>query len=137
MRGKGRVLFVDDDELLASAARVGLSRLGYEVITETEPKKALLTLTRDRNFDLVITDYAMPGMSGLVLAKELLKKQPRLPIILCTGFSAEVDEATTKKAGIRAFLMKPYTRAQLALAVTRVLHRTSKKREAEDNRESR
>ncbi len=121
LRGKGRILFVDDEDLVAQSARDALSRLGYEVTTETEPRKALDRFAGDDRFDLVITDQAMPGMSGMSLSKALLDHHPGIPIILCTGYSAGVDEQTAKAAGIREFLMKPYTRAELSNIVRKVL----------------
>ncbi len=128
VKGKGRILFVDDEELLVRAARDALSKLGYEVATETEPKKALLTFAESGSFDLVVTDHTMPGMSGLALTEALLRKRPRLPVILCTGYSPGVDEETAKAAGVRAFLMKPYTRTQLSRAVAKVLERQPTRR---------
>ena len=117
-RGKGRVLFIDDEESIASMARIALSKLGYDVRAETDPRAALRIFLKDPDrFNLVVTDQTMPHMSGLTLAGRLLAARPDIPIILSTGYSAVVDQKTAKDAGITAFVMKPLTREQLARAV--------------------
>lgn len=127
VRGRGRILVVDDEYLVAQATGDALSSLGYEVRTETEPIQALKAFVEKGSFDLVITDQAMPGMSGLNLAKRLLKNRPGIPIVLCTGYSAAVNEKTAKAAGIRELLMKPYTRTELSRIVDRVLERRTER----------
>jgi PAS domain S-box-containing protein len=129
LKGRGRILFVDDEELVVEMAKEGLSRLGYEVRTETKPEKALKAFEENGNFDVIITDQAMPGMSGMSLAKRLLEIRPDVPIILCTGYSAGMDEKTVKAAGIREFFMKPYTRTELSEIVARVLRTPGSKKE--------
>ncbi|OPY65870.1 MAG: Transcriptional regulatory protein QseF [Syntrophorhabdaceae bacterium PtaU1.Bin034] len=83
---------------------------------------ALREFSRDpARFDLVITDHAMPHMSGLTLTRRLLDVRPDIPVILCTGYGAAVDERAAKAAGIAEFLMKPLTREELAGAVKKTL----------------
>jgi CheY-like chemotaxis protein len=123
-RGSASILFIDDEEAVASMAQESLSRLGYKIQAETDPEAALKEFSRDATrFDLVITDQAMPRMSGLTLAQRVLEMRPDIPVILCTGYSETVDEKTAKEAGIGAFLMKPVTREQMANAVKRALAR--------------
>lgn len=74
-----------------------------------------------RSFDIIITDQTMPHLTGEVVAKELLRIRPDIPIILCTGFSHTMTEEKAKAIGIRAFLMKPLGRRDLALAIRHVL----------------
>jgi PAS domain S-box-containing protein len=120
--GRGSILVVDDEELIASMVEQSLSRLGYEMYAETDPEAALNLFRRDpARFDLVITDQAMPRMTGLTLAKRLLQVRRDIPILLCTGYSATVDEKSAKDAGIKGFLMKPLTRDQLAVVVKQTL----------------
>lgn len=122
LTGKGRILFVDDEEPIVSMGQRVLSGLGYEVHTETDPEKALRIFSEDpERFDLVITDQAMPRMAGLTLARRLLDKRPEIPIILNTGYSAVVNEKTAQELGIAEVLMKPLTREELARTVKRVL----------------
>jgi CheY-like chemotaxis protein len=73
------------------------------------------------SFDVVVTDMTMPQMTGIDLAKEILKVRSDIPIILCTGFSETVDESKSKLQGIRELLMKPVSLRDLAEAVSKVL----------------
>ena len=74
-------------------------------------------------FDLIITDQTMPEMTGVALAREVLAVRKEMPIILCTGFSETVSPEKAAKAGIRAFVMKPVTKKDMAQAIRRVLER--------------
>jgi PAS domain S-box-containing protein len=123
-RGRETILFVDDEEALTQLAEGMLSRLGYTVFTRTNASAALeLFCTQPNTFDIVITDQTMPGMTGITLAKRLLKVRPDLPIVLCTGYSDAVSQASVKTAGVREFLMKPLGRQDLAEAVRRALRK--------------
>jgi CheY-like chemotaxis protein len=72
-------------------------------------------------FDLVITDYTMPQMTGAGLAIEMLRIRADIPIVLCTGFSNMISEEKAKEIGICAFIMKPLIRRNLAEVIRRVL----------------
>ena len=120
--GTESILFVDDEDMLVEWAEATLEKLGYRPTALTDPAHALKTFASDPlRFDLVITDQAMPSMSGMHLARELLAIRPDIPIILCTGHSATVSPEKAKEAGIKEFLMKPVARHELAHAVRRVL----------------
>jgi PAS domain S-box-containing protein len=121
-RGKERVLFIDDEELLVEWGQALLERLGYEVTALTDSAEAFDIFSSDPSrFDLVITDQTMPHMTGLRLARELLKIRPNIPIILCTGHSDAVTPHTLKEAGVREFMLKPLAKRELSQAVRRVL----------------
>ena len=120
--GTARILFVDDEESIVESGRSTLRGLGYKVVGVTDSQDALsLFLDNPGRFDAVIADQTMPGLTGLDLAKELVKARPDIPIILCTGYSDNASPQKTKEAGIREFLMKPLTRRELAEAVHRAL----------------
>ena len=120
--GHERVLFVDDEEPLAEMGEDILSDLGYNVTVKTSSKEALALLKADPSrFDLVITDQTMPDVTGIELAREILALRPGLPIIMATGFSHIVDADKAKAAGIRAFVMKPLTKKEIARAARKVL----------------
>lgn len=126
-RGHERILFVDDDEALIQFGEGILQHLGYQVLTRNGSMEALEAFKFSPDgFDLVITDQTMPKMTGIKLAEELLRIRPDLPIILCTGYSVQAGEEAARHAGIRKFLLKPYTIKDLAEAV----------REALDSKES-
>ena len=120
--GHERILFVDDEDLLAELNSERLKSLGYEVVTTTSSREALdLFKAEPERFDLVITDYTMPHLTGVDLAKEILTIRGGIPIILCTGHSDSVSPEIAKEKGIREFLMKPLSRQEMAAAIRRVL----------------
>jgi PAS domain S-box-containing protein len=122
IRGKEHILFVDDEDILIELNKQRLSRLGYEVVATTSSTDALDLFRKEPDkFDLVITDYTMPNLTGMDLAVELLKIRATIPIILCTGHSETVSPEQAKKSGIKAFLMKPLAKQELATAIRRVL----------------
>lgn len=121
-RGSERILLVDDERMVADLCTLMLERLGYRVSASTNALDALeLIRSRSDAFDLVITDYTMPHLSGTELAAEILKICPDMPIILCTGYSERVTESAVKRLGIKGFSMKPLDRRQLAELVRTVL----------------
>ena len=121
-RGTERVLFVDDEDVMAELGQGILGRLGYTVTAMTDSEKALESFCEDpTRYDVIVTDQSMPGITGLRLAVSILKVRHDMPIILCTGHSDAVSFDIAKAAGIRGFLMKPLTRLEMAKAVRRVL----------------
>ena len=123
--GKERILIVDDEDMLVELNKQRLSRLGYEVVATTSSMEALAIFRKEPDaFDLVITDYTMPNLTGVDLAIELLKARATIPIILCTGQSDTISPEKTKEIGIRGFLMKPLSNRELAQAVRRALDMT-------------
>jgi YesN/AraC family two-component response regulator len=74
-------------------------------------------------FDLVITDMTMPGMTGDRLAVEMLRIRPGLPVILCTGFNELINMDRVKEIGIRALMMKPFLKNEMAKVIREVLER--------------
>jgi signal transduction histidine kinase len=121
-KGTERVLFVDDEKTLTSMGHRLLESLGYQVKTFTDPVAALEYFQREpEGVDLVLTDMTMPGLTGDQLAQKMLAVRPDIPIVLCTGFSIKIDEASAKALGIRAYINKPILRGDLATALRNVL----------------
>ena len=123
-RGHGEhILFVDDEEALVKVGKKMLEHLGYVVTAKSSSLEAI-TLVRDlpEAFDLVITDLTMPGLDGVAFGRRLLQIQPRLPIILTTGYSGRMTAEKVRKLGFRELLSKPCTARVLAETVQRVLH---------------
>ncbi len=99
-----------------------LEHLGYQVTAITDSEEALELFSKDpMKYDIVITDEAMPRMTGIRLATEMIKIRHNIPVILCTGHSPTASPEKAKKAGISEFVMKPVTKKQLAEVVRRVL----------------
>jgi len=120
--GRERILFVDDEDILVELNRERLAQLGYEVTATTSVLEAQEIFRKEPGrFDLVIADYTMPDMTGVDLARKLLKARGDIPIILCTGFNDEISADKARKAGIRGFLLKPQSKAELDQTIRRIL----------------
>jgi len=120
--GTERILFVDDEPMLADLGEKALKSLGYEVTARTSSIDALALFQKQPDqFDLVITDMTMPHMTGDSLARAMIKIRPDIPIILCSGYSQQISEESAKRIGFRAFVMKPILRRTLAETVREVL----------------
>ena len=120
--GAERILFVDDEQILAELGKELLESVGYKVVTETNSLQALETFRADPDgFDLVITDMTMPGLRGEELARQIIALRPGMPIILCTGYSDLIDEKQAREIGIREFVMKPYEVANFVQTIRKAL----------------
>lgn len=118
-----RVLFVDDEPSLTHIARRSLGRLGHTVTAFTDPVEALEAFrARPDAFDLVVTDLAMPQVSGIDLARAVLALRPDVPIVLTSGRVSDDQRAQAQDAGIREVLVKPFSPDELAHALQRVTH---------------
>ena len=121
-RGKEQILLVDDEEPIIDAIQKMLHHLGYRVQAMTSSLEALETFREQpHSFDLVITDQTMPLMSGSELAKAILLIRPDIPIIICTGYSENINEEKAINMGINEFIMKPLAIQELAIKVREVL----------------
>ncbi len=122
LAGKESVLLLDDEAAILSVVSAILSRLGYRVTTMQDPLKAArLTSEELAAFDLVITDMTMPGMTGIQLNGRLKALRPELPVILCSGFSHEINGENIAEVNIQAYLEKPVQKQMLAKVIRRVL----------------
>ena len=120
--GNERILFVDDEQVIVYIGEKTLGQLGYDVVTKANGVDALELFRADPDrFDLVITDMTMPRMTGDQFARELIKLRPDIPIILCTGFNPKISKEQAGKIGIKAFVMKPLVRRDMANIVRKVL----------------
>lgn len=119
--GSEHILFVDDETSLLQAGKQALERLGYQVTGITDPIEALETFRKTpEDFDLLITDFTMPGMTGLKLAEKVKGIDPGVPVILCSGFSTNIPEETIRDL-TNAFVMKPVITSDLARVIRKVL----------------
>jgi CheY-like chemotaxis protein len=121
-----RLLVVDDNKFGLSARKVVLEELGYEVEVSSSPEEALEKV-QSKHFDLLITDYRMPSMSGAELIAEVRKIRPGMPIILVSGFveAMGLNEAST---GADSVIQKSSNEVgHLVRDVERLLHRPPRK----------
>ena len=105
--GSPRILYLDDDESLVFLVERLLKRRGYRVTAHTQQEAALQALRADpAAFDLVLTDYNMPGMSGLDVAREVQAIRPELPVAVTSGFIDEELRGQAGGAGVRELIFK-------------------------------
>lgn len=129
---KEHILFVDDEKRIVQIGQEMLEHLGYQVTGHTSSMDALESVRRQpETFDLVITDFTMPQMNGVELARELRRLSPGMPIILYTAKTKAVSPEKARKLGIKAYLMKPVTAVELHEAIRRVLDAKLKERRAQ------
>jgi CheY-like chemotaxis protein len=114
------VIAVDDDALVLTNTIAMLDDLGHTGVPASSGKEALDILRRLENVDLVITDQAMPQMTGVQLAEAIKKEWPDLPVILATGY-AEIEAG---HGSALQKLSKPFTEAELAKEIARIVPRT-------------
>jgi len=120
--GTEHILFVDDEESLINMGKQLLVSLGYTVTSRINSLEAFeLFKTRPDAFDLVITDLTMPNMAGDELASKIMAIRPDIPVILCTGFSTRITEEKAKNMGIKAFIMKPLIKKDIAETLRQVM----------------
>ena len=121
-RGNERVLLIDDEISILRVQQQMLERLGYRVDISESGLAALEVFRGDPDgFDLIITDYTMPEMTGTDLAKAVMNIRDDIPVILSTGFSEQINEEKAKALGIRAFVMKPIVMNEMAETIRQVL----------------
>lgn len=122
LKSAGRILVLDDEKDVAVATQRSLESLGYTVIACFQPSDALAFFEKSPDaIDLLITDYAMPKMTGLEVASRIHTTRPDLPIILFTGYGENLSREIIEEAGIRGFLVKPVLRKTLAKIISGIL----------------
>jgi CheY-like chemotaxis protein len=108
--------------MLAEMGKIMLERLGYRVTVHTSSMEALAAFEEQpEQFDVVITDQTMPGLTGIDLVRRMLQIRPDIPIILCTGYSNLVNEEQAKAIGVKGFIMKPMSKKDIAQLLRAVL----------------
>ena len=124
LRGHGeRILCVDDEAPLVTLAVRFLERLGYRASGYTSAEEALAAFRRQPDaFDLVVTDYNMPGMSGMDVALTVMSERPSMLVALASGYLRPAEVEHARALGIRATIAKPYTLEDLGAAVQNLLH---------------
>jgi CheY-like chemotaxis protein len=127
LQGSGEhVLYVDDDDAIVLLMTRMLEQQGYQVSGFLDAKDAVAAVRADpARFDLVVTDYNMPGMSGLDLARAIRDIRSDLPVALTSGYITEELRTKAPDAGVRELIYKPDTVSELCDIVARLL-RTAK-----------
>ncbi|HEU4416816.1 MAG TPA: PAS domain S-box protein, partial [Candidatus Angelobacter sp.] len=116
-----RLLYVDDEEALVRLSQRSLGRLGYHVTGETNPSRAVqIFREKPLQFDAIITDLSMPGMSGSEVARQVLAIRPEIPVVMMSGFVRPEDEKEARRIGVRYVILKPDTIEELAQSLDQI-----------------
>jgi PAS domain S-box-containing protein len=123
VQGRGRhVLYIDDDEVLVVTVEALLTRAGFRVTGFASPRAALQALRSTlRDVDIVVTDFNMPQLNGLDVAREVARVHPGLPVIVSSGYLSEDLRHGAQEAGVARLLNKEETYERLALLIDEVL----------------
>ena len=121
-RGSEKILFIDDEDDIVRMSSRMLEYLGYTVWSATNAEQALKIVDKEElPFDLIITDFSMPSMDGIELAKRMAELQPGVPIMLCSGFSEAVVFDEYSRNVIRKYMSKPLDMKKLANGIREIL----------------
>ncbi|MCD4677563.1 MAG: response regulator [Desulfobacula sp.] len=124
LKGNETILFVDDEVYLAEVGKEMLEDYGYEVESMVSSKAAFELFEQNPDkFDLVITDYTMPEMTGEQLAGKIHKLNPKVPIIMCTGIA--FDPEIINGLELEKVLIKPIDMDDMLKVVRDVLDKAS------------
>jgi two-component system, NtrC family, response regulator GlrR len=126
------ILLVDDDESLLRLLTIRLQAASYTVIAEPDARHALNQLVV-RNVDLVITDLRMPGLDGMQLYESIHERRPTLPVIMLTAHGTIPDAVNATRAGVFAFLTKPFDSTVLIDTVRRALAVSAQPRRGDED----
>jgi len=118
--GGGRILLVEDEDMVRAVAERALTRQGYDVVTAADGDIGLDLVQKGEKFDLVVSDVVMPSMDGPAMAREIRKLQPGLPILFMSGYA---EEQLRSEIDIEAmhFIPKPFSVQQIADKVAMVM----------------
>ena len=123
-KGNGEhILLVDDELEVVKALEQMLKKIGYNVSSQLSSQRTLEIFEKNPDkYDLLLTDQSMPQMTGLTLAKKVLKIKPDFPIIICSGYSSQLTHENLNMIGIKDVLHKPVTIKELGTKIRSVLN---------------
>jgi len=120
--GDETILLVDDEQIIVDVAKDMLEILGYQVLVAYNGREAVDVYTRQKDaIDLVIQDMVMPGMNGADVFRALKKINPKVKVILASGYIMNEQIATIMEQGCRAFMSKPFRLEDLSMKVREIL----------------
>jgi DNA-binding NtrC family response regulator len=123
---KTSILILDDEPIVSKRLKPSLEKKGYEVEAFTESIEALKR-TRERRFDIVITDLKMDGLDGMDFLMEVKKQSPSTEVIVITGFATMETAKESFQKGVFDFLAKPFKLGEIAEVIERVERKLQKK----------
>lgn len=120
--GDETILLVDDEQIIVDVAKDMLEILGYQVLVAYNGREAVDIYTRQKDtIDLVIQDMVMPGMNGADVFRALKKINPKVKVILASGYIMNEQITTIMEQGCRAFMSKPFRLEDLSMKVREIL----------------
>jgi two-component system, cell cycle sensor histidine kinase and response regulator CckA len=118
LAGEGRILLIDDEDVVRRTGARLLESLGYEVVTASNGREGVeLFSSQHRDLDLVLLDMIMPEMDGSDAFVAMQQIDAEVPIVVCSGYAADEVVRNLQEHGLAGFLAKPYRRAVLAEVV--------------------
>ena len=114
-----RILVVDDEPFVCDAVKMMLAFDGHSVETATNGAEALALFDKE-NFDLVITDFAMPNMKGDALAAAIKARNPKMPVVMITAYAEMLQASAHTLPGVDQLISKPFLLENLREAIARV-----------------
>jgi DNA-binding NtrC family response regulator len=121
-KGKGSILFVDDEKEITFMGKRMLESLGYTVDIKTDSEEALKEFRKDPDkYDLLVTDQAMPKLMGTELISKLIKIKPELKTIIITGYQESIPANAMKQFGIADIISKPLILSEFSELIRKVL----------------
>ena len=127
--GETRILFVEDEDSVRTFGVRALKKKGYDIVGCNSGENALEHLENDTNFDLLITDMVMPGITGAQLTLKIREKLPNIKVILASGYSEEIVKQELPNFDDFEFITKPYSLGDLTARVFDVLNGKSENKE--------
>ncbi|THB80323.1 MAG: response regulator, partial [Desulfobacteraceae bacterium] len=125
LMGTETILVADDEADIRDTLKGIIEEYGYRTVLFRDGLEALEAFqAQPRRFDLIITDMTMPGKTGMELIQEVRSTDPKIPIILCSGFSEVVNDESALKMGANKYLMKPIPEGALIRALRQLLDET-------------
>ena len=115
-----RVLIVDDEPGIVASLRRTLRKEGWEILTAVGPRDALQIL-QGGGVDMVISDYQMPGMTGLELLSQVTERWPETVCVLMSGWADSMSEQKLREAGVRTMISKPWDDGELKATLRTLL----------------
>jgi two-component system, cell cycle sensor histidine kinase and response regulator CckA len=118
--GGGRILLVEDEDMVRAVAERALTRQGYTVVTAADGDEGVEAVRDNPDFDLVVSDVVMPSMDGPAMAREIRQLVPGMPVLFMSGYAEEQLRREIDLEGMH-FIAKPFSVAQIAAKVGEVL----------------
>jgi len=117
---KGKILVVDDEIKMRRVLQMILQKEGYEIVTSKDGREALQKV-EEENFDLVLTDMKMPGLSGIDLLKKIRESDEEIPVIMITAYGTVETAVKAMKEGAYDYLLKPFEKDEMKIIVANAL----------------